>query len=163
MGERHSEQLNFGGSSSGCPKKPSNINTLKKSSVLTFPQLTLETIWRNKNLLYYSNIKKIIHKKNCRPIATPEQLWGTTGFSSTGERISVSSTLSTSFHFFPATLLTRTLPKGPAGSVGTSWGWGWLRVHPGRSEGGMKVGPQIFSFKVSGRDHRGVLVRWWHP
>lgn len=63
MGERHSEQLNFGGSSAGCSKKPSNINTLKKSSVLTFPQLTLETIRRNKNLLYYSNIKKIIHKK----------------------------------------------------------------------------------------------------
>lgn len=63
MGERHSERLNFSGSSSGCSKKPSNINTLKKSSVLTFPQLTLETIRRNKNLLYYSNIKKIIHKK----------------------------------------------------------------------------------------------------
>lgn len=68
MGERHSEQLNFRGSSSGCPKKPSNINTLKKPSVLTFPQLTLETIRRNKNLLYYSNIKKIIHKKTAGPL-----------------------------------------------------------------------------------------------
>lgn len=66
MGERHSEQLNFGGSSSGCPKKPSN--TLKKPSVLTFPQLTLETIRRNKNLLHYSNIKKIIHKKTAGPL-----------------------------------------------------------------------------------------------
>lgn len=67
VGERHSEQLNFGGSSSGCSKK-SNISTLKKSSVLTFPQLTLETIRRNKNLLDYSNIKKIIHKKTASPL-----------------------------------------------------------------------------------------------